>query len=336
VSGEALASRRPTGAGLAARRPIVLAVLALLAAGLVSLRIGAGEMSMAGLLRGDLGEWRVLVVSRVPRTLALVLVGAGMSVAGLIMQTLVHNRFVEPSTTGTVECALLGLLAATVLAPDASVPLKTLVSAVAALGGTGLFLALLRLQPIRTPLTVPLIGIVYGGIVAGLVSFLAYRFDLLQSLAAWTLGDFSVVLRGRYELLWLLAGLVLAAYAAVDRLTVAGLGRDVAVNLGLNHRAVAAFGLVVVSGITAVTVATIGTLPFLGLVVPNLASLALGDNLRRTLPFVAVLGALLVVACDLVGRVLVHPLEIPAGAVVGALGSALFLWLLLRRNARLG
>jgi iron complex transport system permease protein len=303
---------------------------------LISLLIGAGDLSLADLFRpnGDRAA-QILVVSRIPRTIALVLAGMAMAVAGLIMQMLTQNRFVEPSTAGTVESASLGLLVVTLFAPDAPVIGKMLVAAAFALVGTALFLRVLRLVPLRSVLTVPLVGIMLGGIISAITTFFAYRFDLMQSLNAWTTGDFSGVLRGRYELLWVTFVLTLLAYGAADRLTLAGMGRDFATNLGLHYRSIVSFGLVIVSMVTATVVVTVGMMPFLGLIVPNVASMLIGDNMRRTLPWVAVMGAGLVLACDVVGRVVYYPYEIPIGTIMGIVGSALFLVLLLKGRQRL-
>ncbi|HAP24402.1 MAG TPA: iron ABC transporter permease, partial [Achromobacter sp.] len=262
--------------------------------------------------------------------------GTALAVAGLIMQMLVRNRFVEPTTAGTVESATLGILVVTLLAPDTSVIGKMVTATGFALAGTLLFLALLRRVPLRTPFIVPLIGLILGGVIQAVTTFMAYRFDLLQSLHAWTTGDFSGVLRGRYELLWIGFALACAAYAAADRYTVAGMGREFASNLGLNHARLTLVGLLIVSAISAVVVVTAGSIPFLGLIVPNAVSLVLGDNMRRAIPWVALLGGVFVLACDIIGRLVIHPYEIPIGTVVGVLGSILFLWLLRTRRSRLG
>jgi iron complex transport system permease protein len=169
-----------------------------------------------------------------------------------------------------------------------------------------------------------------GGVTGALATFLAYRFNLLPSLLAWTTGDFSGVLRGRYELLWFGLGATVLAYLAADRFTVAGMGRDVTIGLGLSYEAAMTLGLVLVSVIAAVCLVSVGAIPFLGLVVPNLVSLAVGDNMRRSVPWVAVGGAGLVLVCDLVGRLVRYPYEIPIGVVMGVLGSVVFLHLLLR------
>jgi iron complex transport system permease protein len=316
---------------------LLLALLAVMILAFVSLLIGAGDLSLSSLLSSQPGEnaMQVLLVSRIPRTVAIILSGTGMAVAGMIMQMLTQNRFVEPSTAGTVESASLGLLVVTLVAPGVPPLVKMLVAAAFALAGTALFLRILRLIPLRSALTVPLVGIMLGGIISAVTTFFAYRFDLLQSLNAWTTGDFSGVLRGRYELLWVAFGLTVLAYLAADRLTLAGMGRDVATNLGLRYRSVVSLGLVIVSMVTAAVVATVGMMPFLGLIVPNVVSMMKGDNMRRSLPWIALLGAGLVLTCDIVGRVIYAPYEIPIGTVMGVVGSALFLALLLKGRERL-
>ncbi|WAJ28469.1 ABC transporter permease [Antarcticirhabdus aurantiaca] len=314
---------------------ILVPALAVLGLFLVSLFVGVSDVSPATIL-ADPQALELLLVSRLPRTIALVLAGAGMATAGLIMQMLARNRFVEPSTAGTVESASLGLLAATLLAPGMAPLGKMGVATLFALLGTGLFFAILSRVPLRSTLIVPLVGIMLGGVVSAVTTFFAYRFDLLQSLGAWATGDFSGVLRGRYELLYLSAALTLAAFLAADRFTVAGLGEAFATNLGLNYRRIMGFGLSIVAMVTAVVVVTVGAIPFLGLVVPNLVSMVVGDNVRRVAPLVALGGAGFVLACDIVGRVVRAPYEVPIGTVVGVVGSALFLAILLRRRHELG
>jgi iron complex transport system permease protein len=301
----------------------------------LSLFVGVSDVALGSLLDGSVSDdaLQVLLVSRVPRTLALVLAGAAMAVSGLILQMLARNKFVEPSTAGTAESAILGILAVTLLAPGMPVMGRMLVASVFALAGTGLSLAILRQIPLRSPLVVPLVGIMLGGVITAVTQFIAYRYDLMQSVNAWETGDFSGVLRGRYELLWISFGLTAIAYVAADRFTVAGMGEDFTTNLGLNYRRVVSLGLVIVSMVTAAVIVTCGMIPFLGLIVPNVVSILRGDNMRRSLPWVAMLGAGLVLACDIVGRLVIRPYEIPIGTMMGIIGSGVFLYLLLRKNS---
>ena len=313
---------------------IFLATGFVLVLAVASLFVGVSDVSLKSLLEGDARALQVLLVSRAPRTLALILAGSGMAIAGMIMQMLARNRFVEPSTVGTVESAMLGILVITIFAPNAPVIVKMAVAAAFAMAGTALFIRILKFVPLRSVLLVPLVGIMLAGVIGAITTFFAYRLDLLQSLGAWMTGDFSVVLRGRYELLWIAGALSVAAYIAADRFTVAGLGQEFTINLGLNYRRVMTLGLAIVSLVTASVVVTVGSVPFLGLIVPNVVAMTIGDNMRRSLPWVALLGAGLVLVCDIFGRLIIRPYEMPIGAVMGVIGSLFFLYLLLRRNSR--
>lgn len=311
-------------------------MLGLVILGIVSLFVGVAEVSPAALLTGGADSQAAMLffVSRVPRTIAVLLAGASMAIAGLIMQMIVRNRFVEPGTAGTGESAALGILVVTIFAPGLPLLGKMAVAAVFAIAGTVLFLAVLRRVPSRQIVLVPLVGIMLGGIVGSVTTFIAYRTDLLQTLGTWMTGDFSGVLRGRYEFLWIAGAMVVVAWIAANRFSVIGLGEEFTANLGLNYGRMLALGITIISIITASVVVTAGMIPFLGLVVPNIVSLVMGDNVRRSIPWVAALGAGFILVCDLIGRLVRFPYEIPLGVVVGTIGAALFLWLLLRKGSR--
>lgn len=303
---------------------------------IASLLIGVYSVSWNDILTGsdEFHSMMVLVVSRIPRTVAIILVGASTSITGMIMQMLSRNRFVSPSTAGTVESASLGILIVTLMYPGAPIGVKILFATVVAMLGTGAFLLVLRQIPIKSPLMVPLIGIMFGGVIGSITTFFAYRYELLQSLSSWTNGDFSRVLRGRYELLYIVGFLTLLSWFAADRFTVAGLGEAFTKNLGLNYGQVLGFGLAIVAAVTAMNVVTVGAIPFLGLIVPNVVSAIMGDNVRRTAPWVALFGAAFLLACDIAGRTLRYPYEIPISVIVGVVGGVMFLVILLRRGER--
>jgi iron complex transport system permease protein len=304
--------------------------------GLWAVGLAALAAASLGLGAADLGTWAsadarlILMESRLPRTFALVLAGAGSAVAGALMQMLAQNRFVEPSTVGAVEGASLGALLALLFFPEASPMTRMAAAALCALGTTALFLKLLSAMPMRGPAEAPLIGILLGGVIGALGGMIAWRADMMQAMGAWTSGDFAQVLRGRYEMLWIAGAAAAAAWAFADRFTLAGMGRGLAEGLGLNWRRTLALGLSIVALVTACTVVTVGMLPFLGLVAPNVISRVMGDNLRAAMPHVALLGATLTMACDVIGRIVIRPYELPIGAVMGVLGATVFLWLLLR------
>jgi iron complex transport system permease protein len=309
-------------------------VLAIVAAG--SLFVGVSDLTVSGLLAGRPAEVRVLVESRLPRLIAVLLAGTAMSVAGLVMMHITGNRFVTPSTVGTTESATFGLLLATLFAGGESLFTKMATAVACALIGTFFFMRILRRLTFRDMILVPLVGLMFGGVIDAVTTFIAYRADLMQSLGAWTAGDFSGVLRGRYELLWIAGAVTVAGYLYADRFTVAGMGRSFAINLGVRYDRVVNTGLVLAAVTTAVVVVTVGSVPFISLIVPNLVTLLLGDNLRYALPATALTGALFVLLCDVAGRIVRFPYEIPVSTVVGVMGSAVFLLLLLRGGRRLG
>jgi len=303
--------------------------------------IGLVLLSGASLLVGATNLWNtqldtgmVLAISRVPRTLAALLAGAGLALAGVVVQQSVQNRLVDPGLIGTPEAAMLGLLVITLIAPGAALMVKMSVASLTALAGTAVFFMLARLVPRRDPMLLPLVGLIYGGILGAVVLWLAWATDLVQFISIWRTGEFSGVLRGRYELLWIIAGLALILFVLADRITLLGLGEDYARALGLNYLQTVLLGLGCVAVTFSVVVVTVGAMPFVGLVVPNIVSRWRGDNLRQNLPWVALLGAVFVLGADLLGRVVRWPYEIPAATVFAVFGAALFLWLLNSRKAR--
>ncbi|MGB3594599.1 MAG: iron chelate uptake ABC transporter family permease subunit [Ornithinimicrobium sp.] len=313
---------------------LVLATALLVGCAYLSLAVGVVPIPLTDMWHPSEQQWQLLTLSRLPRMVAILLAGASMAVAGLIMQRLTQNSFVSPSTAGTVEAAVLGILVATLWLPVTSV-LGTMAVAIAfAIVGTMVFLFILGHVRVADPVVVALLGLMYGGVIAAVTVFIAYERDLLQLLEIWTTGSFSAIMPGQYEPIYivLIAGLFGFLYA--DRFAVAGMGREFAVNLGLNYPSVRAIGLVIVSVIAAVVVVVVGAIPFLGLIVPNVVTLAMGDNLRRVLPVTALAGAAFVLICDVIGRTVRYPYEIPVSTIAGIIGALVFLWMILRTGER--
>ena len=313
---------------------VAAALVALALAASASLFVGVGDLTPADLLDPDEAQARVLWTSRVPRLLAILLAGSAMAVAGLVMMHLTRNRFVSPQTAGTTEWVGLGIVVATLSFGGTSVFGKMTIGVAFALVGTAFFVWLLQRLVLTDVVVVPLVGILLGGVVSAATTFLAYRFDLLQSMDAWMNGDFSGVLAGRYELLWLVLAATVVAYLWADRFSVAGMGESFAVNLGVAYTRVVMVGLAITSVVTAIVVVSVGSIPFLGLVVPNLVTMAMGDNLRRVLPVTALTGAAFVLVCDVLARTVRYPYEVPVGVIGGVVGGVLFVWLLLRARRR--
>ncbi|MBG9983128.1 iron chelate uptake ABC transporter family permease subunit [Aerococcaceae bacterium DSM 111020] len=308
----------------------ISAVLLLFILCLISLSLGTEDVSLLSWLQGQVSDSakEVMIVSRIPRTVSLVLSGSALAIAGLMMQTFVQNRFVEPSTTGVTESASLGLLIVTFLKPEMSLMGKMLFATLFALIGSFILITVINRIGKGHLVVVPLIGMILSGIIGAVGDFLAWQFNLQSILQSMNLGDFSGVLQGRYEIIYIELLLLFAAYYFVDRFMIIALGKDIATNLGINYSLFILIGLALVSSISAISLVVAGSLPFLGMVVPNVVSLFFGDHLRETLPLVALGGAILLIVSDILSRLLVYPAEIPVGVVIGVLGSGTVIILL--------
>ena len=312
------------------KKRYLLVLLILLS--IISLFIGVRKISLQDILRFEDAAMRTMVLSRIPRLISLILAGMGMSISGLIMQQLSQNKFVSPTTAGTIDSAQLGILFSLIVFPAANTIVKMLISFVFALAGSLLFMFILRKIKMRNTVIIPLLGIMMANIIGSVSSFFAYRYNLVQSLSSWMQGNFSMVIKGRYELLYISVPLVLIAYLYTNQFTIAGMGEEFAFNLGLNYNSVVNIGISIVALISALVVITVGRIPFLGLVIPNLISIYYGDNLRKNIIPTALAGAIFLLFSDILGRIVIYPYEIPISLTVGILGSIIFLYLLFRRN----
>jgi iron complex transport system permease protein len=307
-------------------------IVLLLILSIVSIFVGVKELSLTQVFQLDAQQQLVLVTTRLPRTISLLLAGSTLSVAGLIMQHLTQNKFVSPGTAGTMDSARLGILVVMIFFPSAPLLFRSFVAFLFALGGTVLFIYLTRFLPMKNQVMIPLIGVMFGNIVGSVATFFAYQFQLVQNMSSWLQGNFSTVMKGNYELLYLTIPLLVIVYLYAYHFTVAGMGADVATNLGLNYQRVQLFGLMIVALSSAVVLIMVGNVPFLGVIVPNLVSLRYGDHVKQTLAITAVGGSIFLLVCDILARVIIAPYEVPVSVVVGALGSLIFIVLLMRRK----
>ena len=299
---------------------------------ILSLFVGVKDLSFVDLFVGNSEEKLVFFATRIPRTISLLLAGSTLSICGLIMQHLTQNKFVSPTTAGTMDSARLGILVVMLFLPNAPLSVRSLVAFLFAFVGTMVFLALTKLLPARNQLMLPLIGVMFGNIIGSIATFFAYQFQLVQNMSSWLQGNFSTVMKGSYELLYLTIPLFVVIYLFAYQFTIVGFGEDLATNLGVNYRWMQIFGVGLVALASAVVLIMVGSIPFLGVVIPNLVSLIYGDNIKNTLSITAISGSLFLVICDIIARVVIAPYEVPVSVVVGVLGSILFVILLTRRT----
>ncbi|MEP2689005.1 ABC transporter permease [Maribacter dokdonensis] len=311
----------------------------LLVLAIVSLLVGVSDISFLDILSGESNDLKLLTLSRIPRTVALIITGIGISVCGLIMQQMTQNKFVSPTTAGTLDAVELGILGSLIFLPQENIYLKVFFALGITFFASLIFIKIADSIRYRSVIFIPIVGLLFGGIINSITTFFAFQFNIVQdvgagqdSIGAWMMGDFSGILKGNYEPIFLCLPAVVITYWFANKFTVVGMGQDFAKNLGLNFRAVLNIGLFCVSLTVSSIVVTVGTIPFLGLVIPNIVSLFLGDNLRKTLPYTAIVGACFLLLCDVISRLLIFPFEVPIGMTVGLIGGVLFLILLLRKK----
>ena len=306
---------------------LLLGVLSLLSIG-----IGVKDFSIIGLFTGNSDDVTLAMISRIPRLVSIIVTGASLSIAGLIMQTITSNKFVSPSTAGTMEWCKFGIMLAIVLAGGQSKIIKILLAFLVSLAGTMFFMYILNKIQFKNIVMVPLIGMMLGNVVGSITSFVSYKYDIVQNISSWLQGNFSLVIKGNYELLYVGIPFLILAYLYANKFTIAGMGESFATSLGLNHKLVVGVGMVIVAFITSIVVVTVGSIPFIGLIVPNLVALYKGDNLKNTLLDTAIFGAIFVLVCDIIGRVIIAPYEVSISVVISIIGSILFMILLLRKK----
>lgn len=296
----------------------------------LSLFVGVQSISITHLFQFSDLEQLVFWNTRVPRTASLIIAGATSSVCGLIMQHLTQNKFVSPTTAGTMDSARLGMLIAMLFFPASSILTRSFIAFIFAFLGTYLFIQLIKKIPGKNQIMIPLVGVMFGNIIGSVVTFFAYQFQLIQNMTSWLQGNFATVTKGDYELIYVSVPILIICYFFAYKFTIVGMGEDIAVNVGLNYERTQMLGLLLVAVASSVTLVTIGGLPFLGVIIPNIVSQFYGDQMKQTLWITAVSGSLFLVMCDILSRVIRQPYEVPVSLIVGVIGSIIFIVLLVK------
>ncbi|EAJ4203736.1 ABC transporter permease, partial [Campylobacter coli] len=299
--------------------------------GIISLFIGVIRINLDDIFSLSTTQLEIILLTRIPRLIAILLTGMSLSICGLIMQQLTQNKFVSPTTAGTMDCAKFGILISLIFFTGASFFTQALIASIFALLGSFIFIQILRKIKLKDVIFVPLIGLMFGGIINAITTFFAYALNYIQNIQGWLQGSMANVMQGNYELLYISLPLFILAYFLAHKITIAGMGEDLALNLGVSYNTILFLGLIIVSIITSVVIVSIGVIPFLGLIIPNLVAIYRGDNLKKNLIYIALCGALFLLICDIISRLVIFPFEMPLSITTGVLGSLIFIFLLLKR-----
>lgn len=307
-------------------KSFIAAIAVVLALAVISLFTGVYD------IRGQEDGLEMFFITRVPRTAALMLTGAAMAMSGLVMQLITQNRLVEPTTTGTIEWAGLGLLVVYLIFPAPSLVLRMTGAIIFSFVGTMTFFLFLRTVRLRSSLIVPIIGLMLGAVISAVSTFVGLLFRMTQNIQSWFVGSFASVQIGRYEYLWIIVIVTFMIFIYANRLTLAGLGEDIATSLGVNYNTLIILATGLISLAIGIVATVIGNLPFLGLIVPNIVSMFRGDDLRTNLPWVCLIGMGTITACDILSRTIIMPFELPVSLILGTVGSVVFIIILMKQR----
>lgn len=311
---------------------IIYTTLLLLVLSIISMFIGVVDLSPSNLLNLDENQKNILLNSRLPRTFAIILAGVALSVAGLLMQQLTRNKFVSPTTAGTMDFAKFGVLIAMIFFAQAPLLVKLSFSIASAIIGTMMFMWIVNRIKFKDAIFIPLVGLMLGNIVSSLATFMALRFNAMQSISNFFVGDFSMITKGRYEVLFVIIPMAVLIYLFAHHFTIVGMGESFSKNLGISYSKMMNLGVIIAAIVSATVVVTVGVLPFLGLIIPNIVGLFVGDHMNKALPYTALFGAILVMVADIFSRLIIFPYEIPIGLTLGIVGSVIFMAILLKRR----
>jgi iron complex transport system permease protein len=312
---------------------LVLCVVVSLAVGSVGVPLQHVVSACTGLGDATETERAIVLAIRLPRVLLAIVVGAGLSVAGAILQAILRNPLAEPYILGISSGGTMGM----VLVAATTTGTGLLAGPAGSFAGSALVMILVyvlaRRQGRLDPYTLLLSGVMVGAFfnAAVLLTFALYNQELRNAFL-WLMGNLS---GARMESLWLTTPLMLLGVlvAAIDarRYNLIATGEETAAQLGVHVHALRKRTYIVASLITGVVVSVSGVIGFVGLIVPHVCRMLFGPDHRVLLPSSLLLGGAFLLLADTLARTIMAPVEIPVGAVTAALGAPVFVYLLRRR-----
>ena len=313
-------------------------VLAIVAA-VIAIGLGSVTISVPEIVKTFFGSSATAVNDtiiwdiRLPRVLLAMIIGANITISGALLQAVMGNPLADPGLTGVTSGAAVCVLVIMLAAPEYTqfIPLAAFVGGIIA---TTIVYALAWRRNGISPITIILSGVAVNALCGGGIGYLSIMYsDRLPSAVQWLNG--SLAAKGNNALFMVLpysiVGWILSIFA-IRKANVIRMGDQVASNLGENVNRIRIVLSLLAVFLAAISVAAIGMIGFVGLVVPHMARLLVGSNYKYLLPMSMALGALVLLLADTGGRTLFSPLEIPAGILMAVVGGPYFLYLMRRGN----
>lgn len=331
---EVLNEKKKKSRAIIASLIVIIGVLVLILGIGVSVSMGAKNINLWTVFHSifnaqDNVDYQIVRSLRMPRALAAALVGAFLAICGAIMQGITRNPIAEPSIMGVTQGATFAI--AITFAISSSIT-HSMLMVCSFLGASisGLFIYFLSSRSIKgtDPVKLALAGTAIGTLLISLATAIAMRANLSQQLSFWIAGGFTSANWESVKLLSIV-GLfgVLMALIMSPKITILSLGEEIAIGLGEKTNAIRFIGIFIVIFLSGASVSVAGNVGFIGLIVPQIVKGLVGPDYRYIIPCSLILGADLVVFCDIAARTMTQPYETPIGALIALLGVPFFIYL---------
>lgn len=321
------------------RTLIILTFVLVAVAAVVAMGLGSVSISIPDILKTIAGSpakasydtiiWDI----RLPRVLLALIIGANIAVSGALLQAVMGNPLADPGLTGVTSGAAACVLVIMLAFPEHTqlIPMAAFIGGLIA---AGIVYSLAWRRNGIAPVTIILSGVAVNALCGGVIGFLTIMYsDRLPSAVQWLNG--SLAAKGYHSLLmvypYAIVGWILSIFA-IRKANIIRLGDQVASNLGENTNRIRIMLSLLAVFLSAVSVAAIGMVGFVGLVIPHMARLLVGSDYKYMMPMSMALGALVLLVADTGGRTLFAPLDIPSGIIMAAVGAPYFLYLMRRRT----
>ncbi len=317
------------------RAIIVITLCCLLLATVIAIGLGSVRIAVPDILsalfstNGETKFDTIIFDIRLPRVLLALIIGANIAISGALLQAVMGNPLADPGLTGVTSGAAACVLVIMLVFPEYTylVPIAAFVGGVIA--ACIVYMLAWRRTGI-TPITIILSGVAVNALCGGVVGFLSIIYsDRLPSAVQWLNG--SLAAKGHNALMMIypyaIIGWILSIFA-IRKANIIRLGDQVAMNLGENVTRIRIVLSLLAVFLAAVSVAAIGMIGFVGLIVPHMARMLVGSDYKYMLPMSMILGALVLLLADTGGRTLFAPLDIPAGILMAVIGAPYFLYLM--------
>lgn len=281
-------------------------------------------------------DHQIIINTRLPRAIGAMLIGIALATSGTIMQGITNNYLAEPTIMGVSDGAGLLVTIAMVIIPNASMLSLTIFSLIGSLLGVGSVLFINSFLPTKTStLNLALIGVIVGMFFSGISSLISSYFKISQDISFWYNARLNILTNELLTvgILFFIVGIVLAILLR-NKISVLSLGEEMANSLGLNVTRTKVLSIIAVAILTGVSVALVGKIGFIGLIIPHITRMLIGVDYRRLIIASGLLGGFFLIFADVVSRYVNFPFETPVGIITSLIGVPFFLYLTATNGGR--